>query len=123
MMVVRPQGNVTQQKQKPERHLRDSASSVPGWYLGAKSNTQAKQASQHILVTTTGVPQAVAHHPLRGFSAPPLGLLALSLFFLRRVSIQLELERVVKLERARELSRIFFPDIMSSPKPSWWEKA
>lgn len=55
---------------------------------------------------------------MRGFSAPPLGLLALSLFFLRRLSIQLELERVLKLERARELSRMFLPDIMSSPKPS-----
>lgn len=61
--------------------------------------------------------------PLRGLSAPPLGLLALSLFFLRRLSIQLELERVVKLESARELSRMFLPDMMSSPKPSWWEKA
>lgn len=62
-------------------------------------------------------------HPLRGLSAAPLGLLALSLFFLRRLSIQLELERVVKLDSARELSRMFLPDIMSSPKPSWWEKA
>lgn len=62
-------------------------------------------------------------HPLRGLSAPPLGLLALSLFFRRRLSIQLELERAVKLDRARELSRMFFPDMMSSPKPSWWEKA
>ena len=55
---------------------------------------------------------------MRGLSAPPLGLLALSLFFLRRLSIQLELERVVKLESARELSRMFLPDMMSSPKPS-----
>lgn len=62
-------------------------------------------------------------HPLRGLSAPPLGLLALSLFLRRRLSIQLELERVVKLESARELSRMFLPDMMSSPKPSWWEKA
>lgn len=64
--------------------------------------------------------------PLRGLSAAPLGplgLLALSLFFLRRLSIQLELERAVKLERARELRRMFLPDMMSSPKPSWWEKA
>lgn len=62
-------------------------------------------------------------YPLRGLSVPLLGLLALSLFFLRRLSIQLELERVVKLDRARELSRMFLPDMMSSPKPSWWEKA
>lgn len=60
---------------------------------------------------------------MRGFSAPPPGLLVLSLFFRRRLSIQLELERVLKLERARELRRMFLPDIMSSPKPSWWEKA
>lgn len=57
-------------------------------------------------------------HPLRGLSAPALGLLALSLFFLRRLSIQLELERAVKPDRARELSRMFLPDMMSSPKPS-----
>lgn len=62
-------------------------------------------------------------HPLRGLSAPPPGLLAPSLFLLRRLSIQLELERAVKLESARELSRMFLPDMMSSPKPSWWEKA
>lgn len=62
-------------------------------------------------------------HALRGLSAPGPGELALSLFFLRRLSIQLELERVVKLESARELRRMFLPDMMSSPKPSWWEKA
>lgn len=28
----------------------------------------------------------------------------------------------MKLESARELSRMFLPDMMSSPKPSWWEK-
>lgn len=64
-------------------------------------------------------------HTLSGLSAPPLGLLAVLSppFFLRRVSIQLELERAAKLESARELSRMFLPDMMSSPKPSWWEKA
>lgn len=74
------------------------------------------------LITSTGRP-CPSLYPLRGLSAPALGLLALSLFFLRRLSIQLELERVVKLESARELSRMFLPDMMSSPKPSWWEKA
>lgn len=62
-------------------------------------------------------------HPLRGLSLVPLGLPALSLFLRRRLSIQLELERVVKPDSARELSRIFLPDMMSSPKPSWCEKA
>lgn len=71
---------------------------------------------------TAGLPCG-CHHSLRGLSAAPQGLLALSLFFLRRLSIQLELERVAKLASARELSRMFLPDIMSSPKPSWWEKA
>lgn len=75
-------------------------------------------------VPSTGAGRPIPRlHPLRGLSAPPLGLLALSLFFRRRLSIQLELERAVKLERARELSRMFLPDMMSSPKPSWWEKA
>ena len=44
-------------------------------------------------------------------------------FFLRRVSIHAALGREVKLDRARELSLMFLPDMMSSPKPSWWEKA
>lgn len=75
------------------------------------------------LVTSTECPVTAGLHPLRGFSAPPPGLPALSLFFLRRLSIQLELERAVKLDSARELSRMFLPDMMSSPKPSWCEKA
>lgn len=44
-------------------------------------------------------------------------------FFLRRVSIHAAPGRAVKPDRARELRRMFFPDMMSSPKPSWWEKA
>lgn len=56
-------------------------------------------------------------------SGPPPGLLAQSLFFLRRLSIQPVLERAPKPDSARELSRMFLPDMMSSPKPSWCEKA
>lgn len=44
-------------------------------------------------------------------------------FFLRRVSIQLELCLEAKLARAREDSLMFFPEVMSSPNPSWWAKA
>lgn len=45
------------------------------------------------------------------------------LFFRRRVSIQLELCREAKVARASEDRRMFFPEVMSSPKPSWWAKA
>lgn len=44
-------------------------------------------------------------------------------FFLRSVSIQLELWREAKEARARDDSRMFFPEVISSPKPSWWAKA
>lgn len=65
-------------------------------------------------------------HTLSVLSAAPLGLQAVlpsPPFFLRRVSIQLALGRAAKPESARELRRMFLPDMMSSPKPSWWEKA
>lgn len=58
---------------------------------------------------------------LRVLSAAPLGLPALlpsQPFLFRRVSIQLVLGRGAKLESAKELSRMFLPDMMSSPKPS-----
>lgn len=67
---------------------------------------------------------------LSGTALPPplllLGLLAplpSPPFFFRRVSIQLLLGRPLKLDRAKELRRMFLPEVMSSPKPSWWEKA
>lgn len=69
---------------------------------------------------------APGSHPLRGLSAeppPPPGLPGLSLLLRRRLSIQPEPERVAKPASARELSRMFLPDMMSSPKPSWWAKA
>lgn len=66
---------------------------------------------------------APSRHPRSGLSGPAPGLLALSLFFLRRLSIQPALERAPKPDSARELSRMFLPDMMSSPKPSWCEKA
>lgn len=44
-------------------------------------------------------------------------------FFLRSVSIQLELCLEAKDARARDESLIFFPDVISSPKPSWCAKA
>lgn len=59
-------------------------------------------------------------HPLRGLSPGPPEP---SLVFRRRLSIQLALGRVAKPDSASELSRMFLPDTMSSPKPSWWEKA
>lgn len=44
-------------------------------------------------------------------------------FFLRSVSIQLELCLDAKELRAREESLMFFPEVISSPNPSWWAKA
>lgn len=44
-------------------------------------------------------------------------------FFLRSVSIQLELCLEAKLARARDESLMFLPEVISSPKPSWWAKA
>lgn len=44
-------------------------------------------------------------------------------FFLRSVSIQLELCLEAKEPRAREESLMFFPEVISSPNPSWWAKA
>ena len=44
-------------------------------------------------------------------------------FFLRSVSIQLELWREAKDASASEDRRMFLPDVISSPKPSWWAKA
>ena len=44
-------------------------------------------------------------------------------FFLRSVSIQLELCLEAKVAKAREDSLMFFPEVISSPKPSWWAKA
>lgn len=40
-------------------------------------------------------------------------------FFLRSVSIQLELCLEAKEPRAREESLMFFPEVISSPNPSW----
>lgn len=40
-------------------------------------------------------------------------------FFRRRVSIQLELCLDPKEPRTREERRMFFPEVMSSPNPSW----
>lgn len=92
----------------------------PGWWEGPGLGTGGKSPPGEVgrARTRSQVRPCPSPHPLRGLSAPALGLLALSLFFLRRLSIQLELERVVKLDRARELSRMFLPDMMSSPKPS-----
>lgn len=44
-------------------------------------------------------------------------------FFLRSVSIQPELCLDAKLAKAREERRMFFPEVISSPNPSWWAKA
>lgn len=71
-------------------------------------------------------PQGQGRHPFSGLSAAlplPPGLPGLSLLFLRRLSIQPELGRAGKPASASELSRMFLPDMMSSPKPSWWAKA
>lgn len=43
--------------------------------------------------------------------------------FLRSVSIQLELCLEAKEASAMEESLMFFPEVMSSPNPSWWAKA
>lgn len=43
--------------------------------------------------------------------------------FLRSVSIQLELCLEAKEASATEESLMFFPEVMSSPNPSWWAKA
>lgn len=43
--------------------------------------------------------------------------------FLRSVSIQLELCLEAKEASAREESLMFFPEVISSPNPSWWAKA
>lgn len=44
-------------------------------------------------------------------------------FFLRSVSIQPELCLEAKEARAIDESLMFFPEVISSPKPSWWAKA
>ncbi len=44
-------------------------------------------------------------------------------FFLRSVSIQLELCLEAKVARARDESLMFFPEVINSPNPSWWAKA
>lgn len=44
-------------------------------------------------------------------------------FFLRSVSIQLELCLEAKEVRAKDESLMFLPEVISSPKPSWWAKA
>lgn len=64
--------------------------------------------------------EAVLSSPVGGVFCTP-GLFAC--FFLRRVSIQLLLWREAKEARASELSRIFFPEVISSPKPSWCANA
>lgn len=44
-------------------------------------------------------------------------------FFRRSVSIQLELCLDANEAKARDERRMFFPEVMSSPKPSWCAKA